>query len=132
MDLNQKLLAGLLAAFFLLALVRIFRGPLCLALKVLGNTLLGFLALCIHWFNPLVWLAFSLACKDMEMSCDEAVLKTMGAQIRGDYAASLLKIATGRKAIVGGPLAFGEGDPKSRIKNLARWTKPVRMACKSG
>ncbi len=45
MDLNQKLLAGLLAAFFLLALVRIFRGPLCLALKVLGNTLLGFLAL---------------------------------------------------------------------------------------
>ena len=86
---------------------------------------LGFAALCIHWFNPLVWLAFSLACRDMEMSCDEAVLKTMGGSIRSDYAASLLKIATGRKAIVGGPLAFGEGDPKGRIKNLARWKKPV-------
>ena len=86
---------------------------------------LGFAALCIHWFNPLVWLAFSRACRDMEMSCDEAVLKTMGGSIRSDYAASLLKIATGHKAIVGGPLAFGEGDPKGRIKNLARWKKPV-------
>ena len=86
---------------------------------------LAFLALCIHWFNPLVWLAFLQANKDMEMSCDEAVLKKLGQEIRADYAASLLSLATGRRRIVEIPLAFGEGDTKSRIKNLARWTKPV-------
>lgn len=86
---------------------------------------LGFLALTVHWFNPLVWLAFVLACRDMEMSCDEAVVKTFGPEIRGDYAASLLKIATGKRIIAGAPLAFGEGDPKGRIRNLAKWKKPV-------
>lgn len=87
--------------------------------------MLAFLALCIHWFNPLVWLAFVLANKDMEMSCDEAVLKKMGQEIRADYAASLLSLATGSRRIAGMPLAFGEGDTKSRIKNLAGWRKPV-------
>ena len=86
---------------------------------------LGFLALTVHWFNPLVWLAFVLACRDMEMSCDEAVVKAFGPEIRGDYAASLLKIATGKRIIAGAPLAFGEGDPKGRIRNLAKWKKPV-------
>ena len=85
--------------------------------------MLAFLALCIHWFNPLVWLAFVLANKDMEMSCDEAVLKKMGQEIRADYAASLLSLATGSRRIAGIPLAFGEGDTKSRIKNLAKWKK---------
>lgn len=87
--------------------------------------LLGFLALCIHWFNPLVWLAFDLACKDMEMSCDEAVVRRLGPDIRADYSASLLTLATGRRIIAGTPLAFGEGDPKSRIRNLAKWKKPA-------
>ena len=86
---------------------------------------LGFLALAVHWFNPLVWLAFVLACRDMEMSCDEAVVKTFGPEIRGDYCASLLKIATGKRIIAGAPLAFGEGDPKGRIRNLAKWKKPI-------
>ena len=93
-----------------------------------GDPLLKVLAwfsLCLHWFNPLVWLAFTLACRDMEMSCDEAVLKKLGGEIRAEYAASLLSLATGRRIIAGAPLAFGEGDPKGRIKNLAKWKKPA-------
>jgi len=85
---------------------------------------LAYLALCLHWFNPLVWLAFVLAGKDMEMSCDEAVIRRLGPRIRADYSASLLRLSTGRKVIGGTPLSFGEGDPKGRIQNMARWKKP--------
>lgn len=88
--------------------------------------ILAFVALCVHWFNPLVWLAFILSGKDMEMSCDEAVLKKMGEEIKKDYSASLLSLATGRRIIAGTPLAFGEGDTKSRIKNTLRWKKPTK------
>ena len=86
---------------------------------------LAFLALGIHWFNPLVWVAFHLAGQDMEMSCDEAVIRQLGQDIRGDYAASLLKLSTGKPAFSGMPLAFGEGNAKGRIRNLANWKKPV-------
>lgn len=85
---------------------------------------LAFLALCVHWFNPLVWAAFVLSAKDMEMSCDEAVVKKLGDGIRADYFASLLSLATGRRIIAGTPLAFGEGDTKSRIRNLLSWKQP--------
>ena len=84
---------------------------------------LAFIALCIHWFNPLVWVAFVLSSKDMEMSCDEAVVKKLGEEIRADYSASLLSLATGRRIIAGTPLAFGEGDTKSRIKNMLNWKR---------
>ena len=84
---------------------------------------LAFLALCVHWFNPLVWVAFVLSAKDMEMSCDEAVVRKLGEGIRADYSASLLSLATGRRIIAGTPLAFGEGDTKSRIKNMLNWKK---------
>ena len=86
---------------------------------------LSFFALCVHWFNPLVWVAFVLSAKDMEMSCDEAVVKNLGEGIRADYSASLLSLATGRRIIAGTPLAFGEGDTKGRIRNLANWKKPA-------
>ena len=86
---------------------------------------LAFLALSIHWFNPLVWVAFIYSNKDMEMSCDEAVVKKMGADILADYTASLLSLATGKHIIAGMPLAFGEGDTKGRIRNLANWRKPA-------
>ncbi len=86
---------------------------------------LGFLALTIHWFNPLVWVAFVLASKDMEMSCDEAVVGRLGPEVLADYSASLLSLATGKRIIAGMPLAFGEGDPKGRIRNLANWKKPA-------
>ena len=60
---------------------------------------LAFIALSIHWFNPLVWIAFILSGKDMEMSCDEAVIRKLGEDIRVDYSASLLSLATGRHTI---------------------------------
>jgi beta-lactamase regulating signal transducer with metallopeptidase domain len=87
--------------------------------------IIAFTALCIHWFNPLVWIAFTLTIKDMEMSCDESVMRRLGANIREEYSASLLSLATGRKIIAGTPLAFGEGDTKSRIKNMLRYKKPA-------
>ena len=87
--------------------------------------LLVFVALCLHWYNPLVWLAFVLTGKDMEMSCDEAVIRKLGPEVRADYSASLLSLATGYRIIAGTPLAFGEGDTEGRIKNLARWKKPA-------
>jgi len=87
--------------------------------------MLAFLALAVHWFNPLVWLAFVIAVKDMEMSCDERVLKLMGDDIRSAYGASLLSQATGRRLINGSPLAFGEGNIKERIKNVMNFKKPA-------
>lgn len=89
--------------------------------------LLAFAAVCVHWFNPLVWLAFALSSKDMEMSCDEAVMKQMGRDIRADYSASLLQFSTGKRVILGTPLAFGEGDTKERIENIMKYKKPTVM-----
>lgn len=85
---------------------------------------LAWLALVMHWFNPLVWLAFSLAGKDMEMSCDEIVLRKMGQDIRTDYSTSLLRISIGGR-LPAGPLAFGGGDLKRRIKNVLNYKKPA-------
>lgn len=85
---------------------------------------LSFLTLCIHWFNPFVWIAFVLSGKDMEMSCDEAVVKKLGREICQEYSASLFSLATGKRIISGTPLAFGEGNTKSRIKNVLKWKKP--------
>lgn len=90
--------------------------------------LLVFLALSLHWFNPLVWLAFYLSGKDMEMSCDEAVMQKMGNEFCADYSTSLLKLATGRKVLPGMPLAFGEGNVKERIVNIVRYKKPAAIA----
>jgi len=86
---------------------------------------LGFLALTIHWFNPLVWVAFVLAGRDMEMSCDEAVIRKLGEDVRAEYSASLLNLATGQQLFRGTPLAFGEADPTGRVRNLAKWKKPA-------
>ncbi len=86
---------------------------------------LAYAALCIHWFNPLVWLAFYLSGKDMEMSCDEAVVRRMGADVRADYSASLLAFGTSLRSFSASPIAFGEGSTKGRIKNLLRWKNPA-------
>lgn len=82
----------------------------------------AFAALCVHWFNPLVWIAFIFFCKDMEMSCDEAVIKRMGEGIRADYSASLLALSQ-RRVVRGIPVDFGEGDAMGRVKNLAALRK---------
>ena len=86
--------------------------------------LLSFVALCLHWFNPLVWVAFLLSGKDMEMSCDEAVIRRLGSHIRADYSTALLRMSTHRRILSGMPLAFGEGDTKGRVLNMSRWKKP--------
>lgn len=86
---------------------------------------LGFLALTVHWFNPFVWAAFVLSGRDMEMSCDEAVIRKLGEDVRAEYSASLLNLATGKRMFTGTPLAFDEGDPTERVRNLARWKKPA-------
>lgn len=82
---------------------------------------LAYLVLCIHWFNPLVWISFLLMSRDMEMSCDESVLKTMGTEIKKEYSSSLLNFAAGRRLVSGSPLAFGEVNAKSRIQNVLNY-----------
>lgn len=89
--------------------------------------LLACLALCLHWFNPLVWLAFSLSGRDMEMSCDEAVIRRIGGSVKKEYSESLLALASGKRIVKGIPLAFGEGDTKSRIKNVLSYKKPATI-----
>lgn len=94
----------------------------------------AFLVLIVHWFNPLMWLSFALMSKDMEMSCDESVLKKMGCDVKGSYANSLLSLSVKRSRLLSGsPLAFGESSIKSRIKNVLHYKKPalwvVAAAC---
>lgn len=83
----------------------------------------AFLVLSIHWFNPLVWIAFVMMSADMELSCDERVIKEMGGEIKKAYSASLLSLATGKRIINGSPLAFGEGNVGGRIKNILSFKK---------
>ena len=83
---------------------------------------LFWLAVCIHWFNPLVWLSFFLCGRDMELRCDEAVLKRLGPQVRSDYAQSLLDLSMGRR-FAPAPLAFGEGDTGKRVRFVLKWEK---------
>lgn len=90
--------------------------------------LLLFLITVLHWFNPFVWLAYVLMGKDMEMSCDEAVIQKIGADRRTDYAHTLLALSSGKRAVPGIPLAFGEGSTKSRVKNIMKHKKPVIIA----
>ena len=85
---------------------------------------IAFALTCIHWSNPLIWLAFYLMCRDMEMSCDERVLCTLGMEEKKAYSMALLSIASGRKLQMGMPIAFSETSTKSRIKNVLKYRKP--------
>ncbi|MDD7176358.1 MAG: M56 family metallopeptidase [Lachnospiraceae bacterium] len=85
--------------------------------------ILAYVALTLHWFNPLVWVAFFQSGRDMEMSCDELVLRRLGEEIRCDYSDSLLAMAQGKRAVGFTPLAFGEGDTGKRIKNVLNYKK---------
>ena len=82
-----------------------------------------FLVVAIHWFNPLVWVAYTLFCRDMEISCDEAVLLEFKENIRKQYAGSLLKYAARQSGFVLSPITFGEPAVKSRIKNVLRFRR---------
>ncbi|MBP3705192.1 MAG: hypothetical protein J6I98_06630, partial [Clostridia bacterium] len=88
--------------------------------------LLAFLALALHWFNPVVWLGFRLFVRDMETACDERVLSTMDENARADYAALLLRVSVGYRLPAVSP-AFGEDSPKARIKRILRYKKPLKI-----
>lgn len=86
---------------------------------------LAFLALSMHWFNPVMWLSFRLMCRDMEMSCDERVARELDPVGRAGYSAALASLATGRPILAGSPLAFGESGAKGRIRNILNYKKPA-------
>ena len=85
----------------------------------------AYLLVCVHWFNPLIWVAFYLMCQDMEMSCDESVIRHLGKEQKSGYSATLLALASGKKIALGGPLAFGEGGIKKRIVNVLHYKRPA-------
>ena len=86
---------------------------------------LCWLALALHWFNPLAWVAFLLLSRDIEVACDEKVLREMGSEVKADYSATLLALATNGRFPAPTPLAFGEGDAKTRIKGVLSFKKPA-------
>jgi len=87
---------------------------------------IAFLALILHWFNPLMWLCFALMSRDMEMSCDESVLRRLGDGTKGGYSNSLLSLSVKRKGLLAAnPLAFGENHAKARIRNVLNFKKPA-------
>ena len=87
--------------------------------------LLGWLLLAVHWFNPLVWLAYVLFCRDLELACDEKVVGKLDAAGRADYSQVLLDCAAPRRAVRACPLAFGEVGLKERIKAVLNYKKPA-------
>lgn len=87
-----------------------------------------YLLTCLYWFHPLVWAGFILLSRDMETSCDEAVLRQMGGGCREEYADSLLQLACGKRYPTAAPLAFGEGDIRGRIKHIMGYRKASAAA----
>ena len=90
--------------------------------------LMGFLALAIHWFNPLVWLGYLLLCRDLEMACDEQVVSAMDLPERKAYSAALLNCSAGSPRVAPCPVAFGETSVKARIMNVLNYKKPAFWA----
>ena len=86
---------------------------------------LGFLLLTVYWFHPLLWVAYVLLCRDIELACDEKVIREMGEQIKKPYSNALINCSVSRKAIAACPLAFGEGDVKKRIQSVLHYQKPA-------
>ena len=86
---------------------------------------LGFLLLTIYWFNPLMWLAYVLLCRDIELACDEKVIKELGNEQRADYTQALVACSVNRRMIAACPLAFGEVGVKERVKSVMNYKKPA-------
>lgn len=86
---------------------------------------LGFLLLTVYWFNPVLWLAYILLCRDIELACDEKVINNMGAEIKKPYAEALINCSVPRKLITACPVAFGETGVKGRIKSVLSYKKPA-------
>ena len=86
---------------------------------------LGFLLLTVYWFNPLMWIAYLLLCRDIELACDEKVVKTLDNEQRADYSEALLTCSVNRRMIAACPLAFGEVGVKNRVKSVLNYKKPA-------
>ena len=86
---------------------------------------LGFFLLTLHWFNPLIWLSYALFCRDLELACDERVIRNLDRDARADYAAALLSSSVSKPKIAACPLAFGEVGVQKRIKSALSYRKPV-------
>ena len=86
---------------------------------------LGFLLLTVHWFNPLLWLGYILLCRDIELACDEKVIREMGSEQRADYTQALVSCSVRRRSIAACPLAFGEVGIKERVKSVMNYKKPA-------
>lgn len=86
---------------------------------------LGFLLLSVYWFHPLMWVAYSLFCRDLELACDEKVLRSLGNEIKKPYAEALVNCSAPRRLISAYPLAFGEVSIKERIRSVLRYKKPA-------
>ena len=86
---------------------------------------LGFLLLTLHWFNPLMWLGYVLLCRDIELACDEKVIKELEHDARADYSEALLTCSVNRRMIAACPLAFGEVGVKDRVKSVLNYKKPA-------
>ena len=86
---------------------------------------LGFLILTVHWFNPLCWIAYVLLCRDIELACDEKVIRQMDLDEKKQYSIALLECSTQRRLVTICPLAFGEVGVKERVKNVLNYKKPA-------
>ena len=86
---------------------------------------LGFFLLTIHWFNPLIWWAYVLLCRDIELACDEKVIKGLSNEQRADYTQALVACSVNRRMIAACPLAFGEVGVKERVKSVMNYKKPA-------
>lgn len=86
---------------------------------------LGFLLLTVYWFNPLMWIAYALLCRDIELACDEKVIRKLGAESKKLYSIALINCSVSRRAIAMCPLAFGEVAVKERVKTVLRYKKPT-------
>ena len=85
----------------------------------------GFLLLSLHWFNPLMWLGYILLCRDIELACDEKVIKDMDSEAKADYTEALVSCSVSRRSIAACPLAFGEVGIKARVKSVMNYKKPT-------
>ena len=86
---------------------------------------LGFLLLTIHWFNPLMWLSYAMLCRDIELACDEKVIRDLRREERADYMQALVACSVNRRRIAACPLAFGETGVKERVKSVMNYKKPT-------
>ena len=86
---------------------------------------LGFALLAVYWFNPVLWLAYTLLCRDIELACDERVIRTMDESAVKTYSTVLLACSIPRKAVITCPLAFGEVGVKERVRNALHYKKPA-------